>query len=185
MALNPTTKLMRAGSIIILMLCLVYLGTSPGLAQQETQSQAEPQEKTFPGFNEVVPQATALAAKITDANNQIKKSEGRQSLYDNLDALQESLVKIEEQYKGWEDVDNWQVNQLLRAQAIYRDLAEEQTKQLNVINNQLQKLESLRVAWGQEKNFWQGWQESLRQTGVKVPVAEFKRAHQEIDSLLQ
>ena len=185
MALNPTTKLMRAGSIIILMLCLVCLGTSPGLAQQETQSQSEPQEKTFPGFNEVVPQATALAAKITDANNQIKKSEGRQSLYDNLDALQESLAKVEEQYKDWENVDTWQINHLLRAQATYGDLAEQQTKQLDVINSQLQSLESLRVTWEQEKKFWQEWQKSLRQTGVKVPVEEFKRTHQEVDSLLQ
>ena len=192
MVLVLSTKLMRACPVLVLLLGLVCLsGTPAALAQQEAQSQeaqpqeAQPQEKTFPGFNEVVPQATALAANLTAANTQIQALEDRQALYETLDVLQEDYTKLEEQYKDWQDVDNWQINRLLIAQTSYSDLADLLNNSLDVLNTQLQTLEKLRITWEQERAYWQGWQEHLRQIDVNIPGQTFKRALNNIDELLQ
>jgi small-conductance mechanosensitive channel len=187
MVLVPIMKLMRAGSVIVLLLGLFCLsGPAAGLAQQESQPQeAQPQEKSFPGLNEVVPQATALASKLTVANTHIQELGDRQALYDKLDALQEDHTRLEEQHQDWETIDDWQINRLLIAQANYNDLADSLRSNLDVINNQLQTLENQRITWEQEKIYWQKWQEHLQQGDIKLPVQVFKRSRSSIDDLLQ
>ena len=183
----PATKLMRACPVILLLLGLTCLpGTPAALAQQEAQPQeAQPQAKTFPGLNEVVPQATALASKLTVANTHIQELGDRQALYDKLDALQEDHTRLEEQHQDWETIDDWQINRLLIAQANYNDLADSLRSNLDVINNQLQTLENQRITWEQEKIYWQEWQEHLQQGDIKLPVQVFKRSRSSIDDLLQ
>ena len=46
-----------------------------------------PEAVTFPGVNEVVPRATAVAAKLTEADAQINKAASREAHYQTLDTL--------------------------------------------------------------------------------------------------
>ncbi len=191
MVLDFTTRLQRACALIILLLALAGLPTTPAaLAQQDTPAQEKPQpekpqEKVFPGLDEVVPQATAVTTRLTATNTQIEGMEDRQTHYDTLDALQEDLSKLEEQYKDWDGVDKWQINRLLIAQTSYSDLADLLNGQLEVINSQLQDMVNQRTSWEQEKRYWQEWQKHLLQAGVSPPAEVFKRSLNSIDDLLQ
>ena len=192
MVLALAARLHKASAVIVLLLWLFCLsGTPAGHAQQEAQPQkpqsqeAQPQEKTFPGLDEVVPQATALASKLEVATTQIQGLEDRKTLYETLDNLLKDQAELEKQYTDWENVDNWQVNRLLIAQTSYSDLADLLKSNLEVVNSQLQGLESQRTTWEQEKNYWQGWQENLRQAGVNPPEEVFKRSLSSIDEHLQ
>jgi small-conductance mechanosensitive channel len=159
---------------------------STALAQQDTPPQEKPQqEKVFPGLDEVVPQATALATKLSVASMQTEGMEDRQDLYETLDALLEDHARLEEQYQDWENIADWQINRLLIAQTDYTELADLLNGQLKVINSQLQDLEKQRITWGQEKSYWQEWQEHLRQAGVKIPGQQFKHSLSGIDDQLQ
>ena len=99
--------------------------------------------------------------------------------------MQEDLNELEEQYKDWDGVDNWQINRLLIARATYNDLADLLNGQLKVINSELQSLESQRTNWEQEKTYWQGWRDHLLQAGVSPPAQVFKRSLNSIDNHLQ
>ncbi|MEN8686050.1 MAG: mechanosensitive ion channel domain-containing protein [Desulfuromonadales bacterium] len=191
MVLDFTTRLERACALLVMLLAMAGLSTTPAaLAQkdtleQEKPQQEQPQEKVFPGLNEVVPQGTALATKLGVAKTQIQGMEDRQDLYDTLDALLEDHAKLEEQYQDWENITDWQINRLLIAQTSYSELADLLNSQLKVINRQLQGLENQRVTWAQEKSYWQEWQGYLRQAGVRIPEQQFKSALNGIDDQLQ
>ena len=176
---HPVFKAIKSSALLTLFICLFFL--QPALAEETPAVEA----KTFPGFNEVVPQAAALTVRIAEAEAQVHKAESRETVYDSLDTLVKSLEKLEEQYSDWQDVTNWQINHLLRAQSIYADLREQQTNPLEIIDSQLKTLEKLRMTWEKEKTYWQEWQESLRKTDVKAPTEAFKRSLSSIDSLLK
>jgi small-conductance mechanosensitive channel len=176
---RPVFKAIGSATLLALFICLFFL--QPAIAEETPAVKA----KTFPGFNEVVPQATALAARMAEAESQVHKAESRETVYATLDELAEDLEKLEESYSDWEEVTDWQINRLLRAQSIYADLREQQTKPLDIIFTQLNTLEDLRSTWEKEKTYWQEWQGYLRKVDVKVPTEVFKRSLSSIDTLLK
>jgi potassium efflux system protein len=176
---HPAFKAICSVFLLALLICLLFL--QPAIAEETPAVEA----KTFPGFNEVVPQATALAARMAEAESQVHKAESRKSVYATLDDLAEDLEKLEESYSDWEEVTNWQINRLLRAQSIYADLREQQIKPLDIIYTQLNTLENLRSTWEKEKTYWQEWQGYLRKIDVKAPTEAFKRSLSSIDTLLK
>ena len=180
MVLNLSSKLFsRQLSFFIFVFCM--LTPQWGLAQEEPTEDP----KTFPGFNEVVPQATALAAKLTEVDNRIQNFESREALYARLDNLQENLSKLENTYEDWDKVAEWPINRLLRAQASYIELEQQQTAPMNQINIQLNELEQLRITWENENSFWREWREHLRNIDVKVPDEAFNRSLGSIQDLLK
>ncbi len=178
-------KVVGSVALPVLLACLISPQVAFTLEAPVDEKTPVVQEKNFPGFNEVVPQASALAARMAEAEVQVHKAGSRKSVYATLDTLVEKLEKIEEHYSDWEDVTNWQTNRLLRAQAIYADLSEQQTKPLDIIYTQLNTLEKLRRIWEKEETYWQEWQGSLRQIDVKAPTEAFKRSLSSIDTLLK
>jgi hypothetical protein len=124
-------KAIGSGALLALFVCLLLL--QPAIAEETPAVET----KTFPGFNEVVPKATALAARMAEADAQVQKAESRETVYATLDALAEGLENLEEQYSDWDDINNWQVNRLFRAQSIYSDLRDQNSNPLNVIYTQL------------------------------------------------
>ena len=175
---RPVFQAFESAALLTLFICLFFL--QPVLAEETSDVEA----KTFPGINEVIPQATALAARMAEAEAQVYKAESRETtLYATLDTLVEGLEKLEEQYTDWEEVNDWQSNRLLRAQSIYADLHEQQAKPLEIIYTQLNSLEELRKTWLEEKTYWQEWQGHLRKIDVKAPTETFKRSLSSIDTL--
>jgi small-conductance mechanosensitive channel len=140
--------------------------------------------KVFPGLNEVVPQATSVAAKVTEAHDQIQRAEAQGFIYETLDALNERLKELEERYQDWKYINSWQFNSLRNAQSSYADLANLQKVQLKILYTHLQNLETLRSTWEEEKTYWHEWQGALSKTHVKVPEETFERTHTSIDNLL-
>jgi len=159
--------------------CLV--APSPVKAAEDT---VQP-EQTFPGFNEVIPKATATAARITDAKAQVQQATQLDDVYAKLDEKVERLKNLEELYSPWEDAGTWQFNRLLSARINYNDLIEQQNAPLEAINVHLKNLEELRNTWNQQEAYWQGWQDSLRKTDVKLPRETFSRTLSDIRELLQ
>jgi small-conductance mechanosensitive channel len=178
----PLDKSAALGRVITALLLLIGLASPYSALAEEV---AAPREKIFPGLNEVVPQATAVAARVSEAEAQIKQAGGLEGIYADLDEQVERLKKLEEQYNNWEEVGDWQLNRLLSAQASYTDLSEQQEKPLDTIYTHLKDLEELRISWDQEKAYWKEWQVSLRKIDVKVPREAFRRTLASIDELLR
>ena len=89
---HPVFKAIKSAALLTLFICLFFL--QPALAEETPTVEA----KTFPGFNEVVPQAAALTARIAEADAQVHKAESREIVYNSLDTLVKILEKLEEQY---------------------------------------------------------------------------------------
>ena len=167
--------------IVAFFLALICLTSPTSVMAQEEKAEV----KIFAGLNEVVPQATVIAARVTEADAQVRKAEARDTVYQTLDAIVDSLEKLEALYKDWDEISSWQFNRLLRAQSSYDDLREEQKKPLGSINTELLILENMRGTCQNEKTYWQEWQVSLSKREVGVPVETFKRTLTSIDTLLK
>ncbi len=165
-------------TLLALLACLIF--PQPGFPIKSP----DVQEKTFPGFNEVIPQATSVAARIAEAKAQVQQAANLDESYAKLDEKVEILEKLEEQYSPWEEIDNWQFNRLLSARINYKDLTEQHQKPLENINTHLHTLEELRNSWEQEESYWKEWQAFLRETNVKLPRETFTRTLSNIDDLL-
>jgi len=171
----------KVGSSACLFLLICLLFPQPGF----TEETPAVQEKTFPGFNEVIPQATSVAARIAEAKVQIQQSAQLDDIYARLDEKVETLNKLEEEYSPWDEVSTWQFNRLLNARINYNDLIGQKNKPLETINTHFNNLEKLRISWDEEKTYWKEWQAFLRKTDVKAPRETFTQTLSDIDELLQ
>ena len=171
--------LRTVGSSICLLLLICLLFPQPGF----TQETATVQEKTFPGFNEAIPQSTAIAARIAEAKAQVQQFAQLDDFYASLDEKVETLKKLEEQYSPWDEVSTWQFNRLLNARINYNDLIGQKNKPLEAINTHFTNLEKLRISWDEEKTYWKEWQAFLRKTDVKFPRDTFTQTLGDIDEL--
>lgn len=164
-----------------LMFLSFLLSSQPLLAQEVPPDRT----KTFPGFNEVIPQATRTATMVSEAHSQIHEAEKREAVYNTLDVIVVNLEELERQNSDWENVTNWPINRLLRAQSDYAELRDQQTQALSVIYAQFQTLENLRSIWERERTYWQEWQTYLNKIDVEAPSEAFTRSLTNIDDLLK
>jgi small-conductance mechanosensitive channel len=182
MVLTSSKKILVAFTVTLACLSCVCFASQ---VNAETTEPVPQKQITYPDLSEVVPKASALAARIAETETLVQKAESRQNVYAKLDVINDSLETLESQYNDWETVDTWQINRLLRAQSIYTDLALQQEKPMDNINTQLKTLEDLRGYWHEEKAYWQNWQEHLKKSGVRVPIDVFLKTVQSIDALLK
>jgi len=140
--------------------------------------------ESYPGLNEVIPQATAIVAKLEASETQIKQVDTLKATYEELDKYVETLNTLEKQFVGWEDAVNWPMNRLLSAESRYSDLSDQLQKPLGALNTTLKNLEELRSGWVQQKDYWQAWQEALKQQKVQLPLETFAKTRQGIESIL-
>ena len=171
-------------ALLVLLACLVFPQAAFAVEAPVDEKTPVAQEKTFPGFNEVIPQATSVAARIAEAEAQVQQATNLDESYAQLDEKIETLKKLEEQFSHWEEIENWQFNRLLSARINYKDLKEQQQEFLESINVHLEVLEGLRNSWEQEERYWKEWQAFLRKTDVKLPSQTFTRTLSNIDSKL-
>jgi small-conductance mechanosensitive channel len=161
------------------------MALEPSQSEKTVQPEITLPVKTFPGLNEVVPQATLVAAKINEGNIQVLQAETRDTVYQILTAIAERLQGLEEHFNNWQEINRWQLSRLRSAQYSYTDLGSEQKVQLDIIYSQLRTLEELRSTWEKEKVYWQEWQEFLSKTNVKAAEESFQRTLSSIDNLLK
>ena len=173
---------LKAVGPFVLLVLLAFLISPQSAFTQETLAT---QEKTFPGFNEVIPRATSVAARIAEAEVQVQQATKLNKVYANLDENLEILEKLEKQYSSWDEADNWQINRLLGARNNYSDLNDQQNEPLSIINKHLETLEKLRNTWEEEGTYWKEWQEYLLGIHVNVPQDAFTRTRDSISSLLK
>ncbi|MDX2480489.1 MAG: mechanosensitive ion channel [Desulfuromusa sp.] len=171
-------------SIVLTLAGFLFLSSLTPTMSAPVATDSPPTEKSFPGLNEVVPQATAVTIRISDTETQIQQAEELDDDSARLDALTESLKKLEELYSDWNEVNNWQLIRLRGAQSSYIDLKDQWAKPLVPISSRLATLEELHSRWEQEKTYWQEWQDSLKKTGVKAPVEVFSATQHAIVNLL-
>ena len=177
-------KAVGSVTFLVLLACLIVPQVAFTMEVPDDEKAPVAQEKTFPGFNEVIPQATSVAARIAEAEARVQQAANLDDVYAMLDAKFEILEKLEEQYSPWEEIGNWQYNRLLSARINYKDLSEQHQKPLERINTHLKTLEGLRNNWEQEESYWKEWQAFLRKTDVSLPRETFTRTLSNIDGLL-
>ncbi len=168
----------KPGIWLAFLICLIFSQTG------FTQEHPVVEKETFPGFNEVIPRATSVAARISEAEAQVRQAENLDNIYTRLDEQVAALEKLEEQYSPWEEASNWQINRLISARINYSDITDRQNSRLDIINEHLKSLEELRKIWEQEESNWKEWQEFLHKTDVKLPRETFTRTLSHIGNLL-
>ncbi|MBN2793486.1 MAG: mechanosensitive ion channel, partial [Desulfuromonadales bacterium] len=172
--------------LICLFTAFVSFSNSLASAEEITPSQlAATEEQTFPGLNEVVPQATTTIAQIREAEKTIETIAAGKTTSTTLKGLNESLKKLEAQYPEWGDINDWRLNRLQQAQLSYRDLASEIALPLKNISTQLQELEAMHTSWENRQDFWRDWRKQLQKSDLSIPEEPFDRALSGIAELLQ
>jgi small-conductance mechanosensitive channel len=178
-------KTVKPVVLLVLLACLLFPQRAFTMEAPVDEKTPAVQERTFPGYNEVIPQATSVAARIAEAEAHVQQAANLDESYAKLDEKIEILKNLEERYSPWEEIDVWQFNRLLSARINYNDLAEQHQVPLENINAHLKNLEELRNRWEQEENYWIEWQAFLRKTDVKLPSETFIRTLDNIDGLLK
>ncbi len=174
-----------------LLICLfaAFFSCSGSLASAEEvvkpSQQSATEQQSFPGLNEVVPQATTTIAQIREAEKNIETIAAGETTRTTLEALNESLKKLEAQYPEWGDINDWRLNQLQQAQLNYRNLANEIALPLKHISTQLKELEMFHTTWENRQNFWREWRKQLQKTDLSIPEDPFERTLSGIAGLLQ
>ncbi len=171
-----------------LVFCLVLLtwalGSNPCLAE-DPASAATSLAVSFPGLDELIPKASEVTTRLTEANAVVDQTESLEDTHKQLADLAGRLKTIEEQFTNWEDSTNWPLNRLMTAEARYKQIDREQKQRFEVLTGHFRALEDLRATWSKEKTFWQEWPASLRKNGIKIPGETFTKTRQGIDELLQ
>jgi small-conductance mechanosensitive channel len=182
--MDKLMRIMKRIIVLVLAGCFLLSGISPALAAPEATVPAAT-EKSFPGLNEVIPEANAAANRISVAGARVQEAESLDNVYARLDALAENLRQLEERYDNWEQINDWPLTRLLGAQGSYTDLRQQQEKLLETIYSQLASLEQLRTTWEKEKVYWQEWHASFEKNGIKVPEDVFTDTRRAIEDLLE
>jgi len=141
--------------------------------------------ESYPGLDQVIPQSTALAAKLGVSETQINEIDNLKGIYAELDKHVETLSILEKQFTGWDDASNWPMNRLLSAESRYSDLSEQIQKPLSTVNSALKSLEELRTSWSLQKNYWQAWQDALQHQKIRPPREAFDKTRQSITAILK
>ena len=163
-----------------LSLLICILTASHGWAEDPAQES----KPSFPGINEVIPRATEMATKMTEAFVVINQANSLEQSYRQLSELAEKLKQLEEQFTSWEDAASWPLNRLMTVKSRYEQLKKQQTVLLELLFKQLRDLEGLRETWSTEKTYWSEWQKSLKTSDVQIPEETFAKAQQGIEALL-
>ncbi len=166
-----------------LLTCFFLLFCTPVFA--ESEEKAAQIEVSFPGIDEIIPQATSIAARINEAEAILDKAETLDDIYLQLNEVAESLKLLEEQFDDWDKMTNWPLNRLLTAEARYDQISKNEAELFAQLSKQLSAVEDLHNQWTEEKEHWQAWQTSLQKSGVKTPKEVFKKTLQETEGLLQ
>jgi len=141
-------------------------------------------EKTFPGLMDVIPKASAIAAKSTEANTIIGEKDSLNDVYVRLAELENQVATLESQFTDWENADSWALNRLMTAEARYKEIKQQQQLSFKALTGRLSELEALRAKWNDEKDYWRDWQRSLQKEDITVPKETFNKTQQGIDELL-
>jgi potassium-dependent mechanosensitive channel len=166
----------------ILYLCLL-LGAGGGtLASAE---EAAVVEKVFPGLNEVVPKANAIASQVVATDAIIDQTAELTDIHRQQALLSARLEVLEGQFRNWEDVDNWPLNRLMTAEGRYTQIDLEQKHLFEALSRNFAELEEQRAEWAEQQQFWQEWHASLIQDGIEVPAEIFTATEQQIDQVQQ
>ncbi len=149
------------------------------------ESATQQTETPAPGLTEVIPKSTAVAARITESNALLSKTDALAEAYDNLAMQERQLQELEVQFTDWEDTINWPLNRLMSADARYKEINQQQEQLLETLSGHLSKMEELRSTWTAEKEYWQDWKKTLQSSDIKIPEETFNKTRQGIDELLQ
>ncbi len=176
-------KIMSSKICCALLVCAFILLCSSSILGADT-SPEEAVEKTFPGLIEVLPKASAIAAKTTEANTIIGEKESLSDLYVKLNELENQVAALETQFTDWENTNSWALNRLMTAQARYKEVKQQQLHSFELLSARLSELETLRTIWNNEKDYWHDWQRSLQKEDITVQQETFTKTQQGIAELL-
>lgn len=144
----------------------------------------EDAEKTFPGLTEVLPKASALAAKATEANTILGEKDPVSESYVRLGELENQISTLEAEFTDWEKADTWPLNRLMTAAARYNEIKRQQQEYFEALSGRLSELEALREKWNEEQDYWRDWQTFLGKEAVTIPKETFTKTQQGIDELI-
>ncbi|MDF1581283.1 MAG: mechanosensitive ion channel [Desulfuromonadales bacterium] len=168
----------------------LLLGLVAGAAWSETVPAETPaaaavtEAALYPGLEEVVPEATTLDGAAVLAQQQIETLRQTTAFSARVEEIRTNWQQENAKIKELGVPIDWPVNRLFNVRAYLEGEERDVVQLLNKIAEPLKVLEELRKSWGDKKDFWQGWEKSLVDSGAKVPKATFRDVHNKIREVL-
>ena len=176
---------------ILLAAVILVLTTSPCKANPEegpspsaSGKSADQEPVSYPGLEEVVPRATELDTAVAVALQQIEQLQQIDEYRRQAEELRQNWQTEQVQFSDYGDQSEWPVNRLLNVRSYIDRIEKEVAQLLDNIAAPLKALEATRKTWSDRQNFWQGWQQTLRSSGAKVPRTTFSEVQQKITDTL-
>jgi potassium-dependent mechanosensitive channel len=169
-------------------LLAVLLGAGLGIVPAPVQAQ-ETEEAValqYPGPFETTRQLRALTDAAVSAEEQIATVGQTIDLETELEDIQERLLEVRTLLASVAEAEYVRPERLLRV----RDQAVQVEQDFESVRQQamerLETLDGLRVTWIDHREYWQGWEDALRQREQLQPVqTEFRVAQEEIEDVLR
>jgi small-conductance mechanosensitive channel len=170
-------------SLFILSLFLLFLTLAaplPCFAAEEETDAPTVAPVSYPGLQDVVPQASQLKDELTQMATSITTNVDIDNLTEKSEKLINDWQTFSDQVLGYGELDTWPVNRLLLAQTQIELQNHDFGSMLEQVSEPLSAFEDIRVVWSARKEYWHAWEKSLKETGTKVPRETFRK----VDSLI-
>ncbi len=180
----------QALSLFIFYLSLLFLTlAAPALcfaAEGETDAPTvEPPPVSYPGLQDVVPQSSQLKDDLTQMATSITSNVDIDNLTEKAEKLINDWQTFSDQVLSYGELKTWPVNRLLLAQTQIEIQNNDFGSMLEQVSEPLSAFEDIRVVWSARKQYWNEWEESLKESGTKVTRDTFRKVNSLITESIQ
>ncbi len=181
----------RCTTWLLLLLTVSLSLYSPGHALSETAPAsaqvpaAAPAPPVYPGVAEVIPQLSKLTEAASQAEAKIASLSETASFEGQLKTIRERQEELTRRLTELGDPAGWSVDRLLEIRQRLSERRSNQKKLLDAISARLADVEALRQEWQGKKEFWKGWEASLKDPALKVPRDAFRKQRSLVEGILE
>lgn len=165
---------------------LVWLLLTFGSATAQAPPDAgEGKTVAYPGAAEIIPRLSKLTEDATTARERIATLNDRAGFREPLAQARERQQSLHQRVEALGQVGNGGAERLLDLRSAFAEQRNLLGRLLDSVSAPITELDALRQTWTANKEFWQGWQASLKGGDLRLPLESFRKARALIDDILQ
>lgn len=167
---------------VLFCLCLsfpAYCWAADAVPAETTAGEVAAQGPAFPGFSKLSQRTTALAEVVAAADKRLPILADLSKQKEALAGLSAQFQKLTAEMIPLGSPDDWYVDRLTAYLKQFAQIQKNLDGSNQEITLRLQEIETIQNQAQQDKEFWRGWEQELRQD-IKVP----KQTLKEVSSLL-
>ena len=166
---------------LLLLLLALQLCSNPLYAEDPPTA---PAAESFPGLSEVIPRASTLTDQANSAQLRLKKLAETTALETQLEQNKQRHAALLQRITSYGPVESWYFDRQLEVSSQLKGLSSDLKDLQQRISSQLRETDLLSANWQQQQDFWENWQKQLQHGKVALPEDIFRRALQQVDTIL-